>query len=97
MSTCQTCNTEYNIDLARQGMGAITDRVRRHYKGYTVEITTGLRSWNSHNLCADCSLNVIANNIVRPHVHYSGLRTSLTTFFTQSEYIMRLLRGDIHK
>ena len=96
MSTCQTCNAEYNIDAnTRHAIGALTDRVRKHYKGFTVEITTGLRSWNSHNLCEDCSLNIIANNIVQPHIHYYGPRTSLTTFFAQSEYTLRLLRGDM--
>ena len=96
MSICETCKAEYNVEHNEMySTGAISNRVRRHYKGVTVEITTGLRSWNGHDLCADCSLEIIKNNTVRPNIHYSGPRTSLTTFFSQCEYTLRLLRGDI--
>lgn len=94
MSICNTCGAEYNNDIYSMG-GPSEHRVRRHYKGETVLITTGKGSWNNHDLCSDCSLNVIANNIVKPNIHYSGPRTSLTTFFAQSEYTLRLLRGDM--
>ena len=95
VGTCATCGTEYPI---AESMRFGPHRIERKLGDFIIEVTTGQRSWNGHDLCPECVIGVLNTGRWRSRsILYMGNPPYCQEYFFihPFEYTKRLLSGEI--
>lgn len=93
--SCMSCGGNYEIKEQHRQLGYGPFRVMRELNGVKVLVTTGQNSWNNHDLCPDCIIEVIQSTTPHAGIIYMTERTNHTVFFHEQEYMIRVLSDEI--
>jgi len=93
-SECQCCSGIIHYREKVDSDQQVT-RVCKLLNGVKVEVITGLRSWNSANLCVECIIKILQESQPTPSVRTTNNHKTTTVFMTAETFTMAQLSEQI--